>query len=193
MQKHLKDIVVFIDHHKAEKNMSSRVSTILDSLSKVYLVNKYFSLLETEVNFNNIFINTEHSLLHLIKSLTSTFKSCSLVSSTESYRPSTSYTKPISSLTENYLVKLLHIQNVCNDLEDMLKHTTNNEFPSQVLKIYTDIPVEFQIWRHENQVFWARLVHGFYDRIKIKVYTQVSDNSSEEESTNLVIPNWSIS
>lgn len=76
----------------------------------------------------------------------------------------------------------------------MLEVASNNTIPSQILKIYTDIPVEFNIWKHENQLFWAQLVRAFYERLKSKTYVEVpEDSSSEGGEEGIIVPNWSVS
>ena len=103
------------------------------------------ALIEAEADFNNIFINTDHKILNIIKTIATEFVSSSFLKNSENQRPSTSYTKTAKNDFSNYLVSLLYTVSVCNDLDSMLLHTTNNQFSSQILKIYTDIPVEFKI------------------------------------------------
>ena len=165
-----------------------------------YTVQRFFSLIEAEAIFNKLFLYTDLAVLSSIKSISTTFLSSSFVSSASSLRPSTSYSAPKPQ--ENHLISLLHIINVCNDTSGMLHCTTNNEFPSQILRIYTESPVEFPIWRHENQVFWARLVQAFYDRLKSNKsellsvdYEKREEDSLEDdqESESLIVPGWSVS
>lgn len=81
-------------------------------------------------------------------------------------------------------------------MTDKLCH---NDIPAQVVRIYTEVPVEFEVWKHENSVFWAQLVHAFYERLSEKVKIQekiLSDEDEEEENDSSVGPfivtNWSI-
>ena len=147
------------------------------------------ALIEAEADF----INTDHKILNIIKTIATEFVSSSFLKNSENQRPSTSYTKTAKNDFSNYLVSLLYTVSVCNDLDSMLLHTTNNQFSSQILKIYTDIPVEFKIWKHENQMFWARLVHAFYERLEIKQYVEVNQDSDEEDNENIIVPKWSVS
>lgn len=154
---------------------------------------KFFQALDTEADLNLIFRNADFQLLTTIRSICGAIISSSFVNNSENQRPSTSYMKPPASINENHLNVLLHIVNVCNDISLMLEKTCNNELTDSIIKIYTEVPVEFKIWKHENQVFWARLVRGFLDRIKIKQYVLVSDNEDLEDNDELVVTKWSVS
>jgi AAA+ superfamily predicted ATPase len=84
---------------------------------------------------------------------------------------------------------------VASELSEMLEKLKNNDFSPQVFKIYAEVPVEFEIWKHENQVFWARLVQAFFERIKERPKQQVfveSDEESVEDSDHFVVARWTI-
>ena len=42
-------------------------------------------------------------------------------------------------------------------------------------------------------MFWARLVHAFYERLEIKQYVEVNQDSDEEDNENIIVPKWSVS
>jgi hypothetical protein len=42
-------------------------------------------------------------------------------------------------------------------------------------------------------MFWARLVYAFYERLEIKQYVEVNQDSDEEDNENIIVPKWSVS
>ena len=159
--------------------------------------------MSTEGNLNRVFKNNDVPTLEKIKKVGLVFASSRLLNSEEKVRPSTSYLRP-SNKPEDNLIKVLHIVNVASEMIVMTDKLCHNDVPAQVVRIYTEVPVEFEIWKHENSVFWAQLVHVFYERLAEKVRIRekfMSDEEQEQGEGNeeedplvgpFIVTNWSV-
>lgn len=148
----------------------------------------------TEASFNKLFKNNEVRLLEKIQKIGQFLATSRLMNSEERVRPSTSYVKPAGK-SEDSLIKVLHIVNVANELARMVDQLCHNDVPSRIVRIYTEVPVEFEIWKHENSVFWAQLVHAFYERLAQREKIEVKGFSDEEDEGpggTFVVANWTI-
>ena len=93
------------------------------------------------------------------------------------------------------LVRLLNIINVAQELHEMVSRMSDNNVSSSIYHIYAEVPVEFNIWKHDNSVFWAQLVRAFYERLNEKAKPEVfiiPDHDFDEESDHFVVASWSI-
>lgn len=196
MRKNIQGILSFFENFFEKNDWKTRISSMFETTSNNYIVHKFFSLIESEADFNKTFAYGDSDTISQIIQIASALKKSPFVSTSGSIRPSTSYIQSVSIPHEKHLVSLLHILNVCKDILTMLPYFSNNSLSSETLHIYTSVPIEFQMWKHENQVFWARLVQAFFERLNsVPVPTMKFDDCEEniEENTDFIVANWRIS
>ena len=134
-------------------------------------------------------------ILNFVKNVANAFISSNLITGNEKIRPSTSYAKPVAGRDDAVLVRLLNIINVAQELHEMVSRMSDNNVSSSIYHIYAEVPVEFNIWKHDNSVFWAQLVRAFYERLNEKAKPEVfiiPDHDFDEESDHFVVASWSI-
>mmetsp|Transcript_7246 Transcript_7246/g.10710 ORF Transcript_7246/g.10710 Transcript_7246/m.10710 type:complete len:388 (+) Transcript_7246:7-1170(+) len=92
--------------------------------------------------------------------------------------------------------ELNYIKQVSSDLVFMVEEFSSklSTHDSQFIKLYSKVPLEFDIWDSENKELWAQVVENFKNKLThSEEFTEPKVESfSEDEEETVIVPNWNV-
>jgi len=159
------------------KYQDSEIVELFYKIGNIYLVSYVKETLKNQFRFNSFF--TDKNSLKFIQD---TLKVANYL---------LSHTRSTQVAQE-----LNHIKQVSSDLVFMVEEFSSklSTHDPQFIKLYTEVPLEFDIWDSENKELWTQVMENFKKKLTHREELAESklESFSEDEEETVIVPNWNV-